>query len=86
MWKPFLLGGVPETHPNRTVLALRAAIALGDLPAASKALYAAYWARALDVSRPEVVAATLDGAGLDGAAIVRRAEEPALKEDLRRRT
>lgn len=77
---------MPETHPNRTVLALRAAIASGALPRASKAIFAAYWARALDVSRPEVVAGALDGAGLDGAALVRRAEEPAIKDELRRRT
>ncbi|MCC6558817.1 MAG: 2-hydroxychromene-2-carboxylate isomerase [Polyangiaceae bacterium] len=76
----------PDTHPNRTVLALRAAIASGDLPRASKALFAAYWARALDVSRPEVVRDALDAAGLDGAGLIPRAEDPAVKDDLRRRT
>jgi len=77
---------MPPSHPNRTVLALRAALASGDLPRASKALYAAYWVDARDVSRPEVVREALDAAGLDGAALVEHAEDPAMKDELRRRT
>ncbi|MEZ4297497.1 MAG: 2-hydroxychromene-2-carboxylate isomerase [Polyangiaceae bacterium] len=87
-WADFL--GVPlrmpETHPNRTVLALRAAMASDDLVRASKALYAAYWVEARDVSRPEVVKETLDRTGFDGAALVAKAEDPAIKEELRRAT
>jgi 2-hydroxychromene-2-carboxylate isomerase len=77
---------MPAFHPARTVLALRATLASGDLPRASKALYAAYWVQGRDVSSPEVVREVLDGAGLDGAALVARAEEPAIKDELRRRT
>jgi 2-hydroxychromene-2-carboxylate isomerase len=77
---------MPEAHPNRTVLALRAAIASGDLPRASKALFTAYWGLARDVSRPEVVREALDGAGLDGAALVARADDADIKDELRRRT
>jgi 2-hydroxychromene-2-carboxylate isomerase len=77
---------MPATHPNRTVLALRAAIASGDVARASKALFRAYWVDALDVSRPEVVRAAIDGAGLDGAAAVLGAEAPAVKDELRRCT
>jgi 2-hydroxychromene-2-carboxylate isomerase len=77
---------VPAFHPARTVLALRAALASGDLPCASRALFRAYWVEERDVSRPEVVREALDSAGLDGAASVARAEDPALKDDLRRRT
>jgi 2-hydroxychromene-2-carboxylate isomerase len=77
---------MPETHPNRTVLALRAALASDDPVRASKALFAAYWAQGLDVSRPEVVRATLDAAGADGAALVAKTEDPAVKERLRRMT
>jgi 2-hydroxychromene-2-carboxylate isomerase len=77
---------MPDTHPNRTVLALRAALASDDLVRASKALFAAYWAQGLDVSKPEVVRAALDGAGFDGAALVAKAEEPAIKDALRRAT
>jgi 2-hydroxychromene-2-carboxylate isomerase len=77
---------MPPTHPNRTVLALRATIATGEIPRASKALYKAYWADGEDVSKPEIVRAVLDAAGLDGAAAVDRANDPAIKSDLRART
>ena len=84
-WAAFL--GVPftmpPTHPNRTVLALRAVMASDDPVRASKALFAAYWVEGLDVSQPQVVRAALDGVGFDGAALVARAEEPAIKEALR---
>lgn len=76
----------PATHPNRTVTALRAAIASGDLPRATRALFDAYWRDGRDLSDPAVVADALDGAGLDGAALVKRADDPAIKDDLRRRT
>jgi 2-hydroxychromene-2-carboxylate isomerase len=76
----------PEGHPFRTVLALRAAIASGDIPRASKELFRAYWAEGLDVGRPEVVRAALDAAGFDGSALVKRADDPSIKEDLRART
>jgi 2-hydroxychromene-2-carboxylate isomerase len=74
---------MPETHPNRTVLALRATLASPDVPAASKALFRAYWALGRDVSRREVVVEALDGAGLDGASLVARADEPPAKQALR---
>ncbi|APR85010.1 2-hydroxychromene-2-carboxylate isomerase [Minicystis rosea] len=78
---------MPATHPNRTVLALRAAIAAGaDLPRASKALFRAYWELGRDVSQPEVVRGALDEIGLDGAALVARADDPSIKDDLRART
>ena len=79
---------MPATHPNRTVLALRAALVgpAEELPRASKALFAAYWVSALDVSEPEVVRAALDGAGLDGAGRVARAEDESIKDELRART
>jgi 2-hydroxychromene-2-carboxylate isomerase len=78
---------MPPSHPNRTVLALRAAIAAeAELPRASAALFQAYWALGRDVSQPEVVREALDQVGLDGAALVRLAEEPRIKEALRART
>lgn len=77
---------MPATHPNRTVLALRAVIASGDPVRASRALFHAYWARGLDVSRPDVVREALDQAGLDGAALVAKAEDPEIKDALRRAT
>lgn len=77
---------MPETHPNRTVLALRAILASGDIARATHALFRAYWVLAQDVSQPEVVRAALDHAGLDGASSVRMAETLAIKDDLRART
>jgi 2-hydroxychromene-2-carboxylate isomerase len=76
----------PEGHPRRTVLALRAAIASGDLERATPALFAAYWSRGEDVEDPAVVARALDGAGLDGVRAVEAAGTDALKAELRRRT
>jgi 2-hydroxychromene-2-carboxylate isomerase len=77
---------IPETHPNRTVLALRATLASGDIARATKALFRAYWVEHRDVSQPAVVEAALTDAGLDGAAIVARAEDASIKADLRART
>jgi 2-hydroxychromene-2-carboxylate isomerase len=78
---------MPPLHPNRTVLALRATLAAeDDAPRATHALFRAYWALGRDLSRPEVVRETLDEIGLDGAALVSRAEDPAIKDALRART
>jgi 2-hydroxychromene-2-carboxylate isomerase len=77
---------MPPTHPNRSVLALRATLASGDLPRASKALFRAYWVLGRDVSQPEVVKEALDEAGFDGAALVARADAPEVKAELRART
>lgn len=77
---------MPEGHPNRTVLALRAALASKDLPKAMRALFDAYWAEGRDLSDPKVVADALKRAGLDGEALVKQAEDPAIKAELRERT
>jgi 2-hydroxychromene-2-carboxylate isomerase len=77
---------MPSGHPNRTVLALRATLAAGDIARASRALFDAYWARALDVSDPEVVRSALAAAGFDAEKILARAVEPEIKNELRDRT
>jgi 2-hydroxychromene-2-carboxylate isomerase len=77
---------MPETHPNRTVDALRAILASGDIPLATRALFHAYWVDALDLSEPGVVASALDRAGLGGDEAVRRAGEARIKDELRERT
>ena len=77
---------MPPGHPNRTVLALRAALASADLPRASHALFEAYWAEGRDVSDPDVVAGALGRAGFDGRALVQRANDEAIKQELFART
>ncbi|MBK8253871.1 MAG: 2-hydroxychromene-2-carboxylate isomerase [Polyangiaceae bacterium] len=77
---------MPPTHPNRTVLALRAILASRDIERAATALYTTYWAEGLDVSKPEVVKESLDRAGFDGAALLEKAETPEIKEALRKAT
>jgi 2-hydroxychromene-2-carboxylate isomerase len=77
---------MPKNHPNRTVTALRAMLASGDIPRASHALFRAYWEHGNDVSDRDVVSRALSSAGFDGAALVARADEPALKDELRVRT
>lgn len=79
---------MPAAHPRRTVLAMRAILAAGEegrVPA-TRALYESYWVRGEDVTRPEIVAAALDHAGLDGSALVARASDPAIKRELFDRT
>ncbi|MFO0549705.1 MAG: 2-hydroxychromene-2-carboxylate isomerase [Polyangiaceae bacterium] len=76
----------PENHPRRTVLALRALLATGEIERATRVLYAAYWQRGEDLEDPTVVRAALDGAGLDGAAAVERAGSPEIKQALIGRT
>jgi 2-hydroxychromene-2-carboxylate isomerase len=75
---------MPKTHPNRTVTALRATLASGDVPRASHALFRAYWVDGSDLSDRDVVARALDAAGFDGAALVARADD--YKDELRVRT
>jgi 2-hydroxychromene-2-carboxylate isomerase len=77
---------MPPGHPNRTVLALRAALASEDLPRASHALFSAYWAEGKDLSDPAVVARALDAIGMNGAALVERANDEAIKHELKTRT
>lgn len=79
---------IPATHPNRTVLALRALLAADEaaIPRASKALFAAYWVLGRDVAQPAVVREALDSVGLDGSALLARADDPAIKAALRTRT
>jgi 2-hydroxychromene-2-carboxylate isomerase len=85
---PFRL---PPAHPMRTVRALRALLALphSRWPAAIEAIYAAYWQRAEDITTDAVIGAALGQAGVSAAEIASalgRADDPAIKDELRRRT
>jgi 2-hydroxychromene-2-carboxylate isomerase len=85
---PFQL---PAAHPMRTVRALRTLLALphSRWEGAIHALYAAYWQRGEDVTRDDVIAAALGAAGVSPADISAaqvRADDPAIKDELRART
>jgi len=79
---------VPEEHPRRTVLALRALLAAGEAERrrATDALFRAYWVDGLDVTDPARVETVLDAAELDGHACVAAASTPAIKTELRELT
>lgn len=73
----------PSTFPLRTVSALRVAILE---PATTLPLYRAAWAEDADIGDEHVLRAVLDRAGFDGAALVARIGEPAVKDILRANT
>jgi 2-hydroxychromene-2-carboxylate isomerase len=80
---------MPAAHPMRTVRALRILLALphSRWPSAIDALYAAYWQRAEDITRDDVIAAALRGAGTsedDITAALAGADDR--KDELRQRT
>lgn len=82
---------MPRAHPMRTVRALRVLLSLphSRWPAAIAAIYAAYWERAEDVTQDGVIAAALAGTGMsadDITAALARADDAAIKDELRRRT
>jgi len=77
----------PPSHPRRTVLALRAAIATGDdLMKASHALFDAYWRQGADLEDEAAVRAALEKVGLDGRRAVELASNADVKDKLRANT
>ncbi len=82
---------VPSAHPMRTVRALRVLLGLphSRWPEAIAAIYTAYWERAEDITRDDVLRAALRSAGTSDAdleAAFARADSDAIKDELRRRT
>jgi 2-hydroxychromene-2-carboxylate isomerase len=82
---------MPAMHPMRTVLALRTLLALPAAwwPAAIEAMFCAYWQRGDDITGAAVIARVLRAAGVPGDLVADaqgRADEPAIKDELRRRT
>jgi 2-hydroxychromene-2-carboxylate isomerase len=91
MRKAALLGvelNPPAFLPFNPLLALRVTLLVPEesRTAVIDALFRAVWARRLHVSEPAVVEALLGDLGLDGAALVARAQEPEVKAELRRLT
>jgi 2-hydroxychromene-2-carboxylate isomerase len=87
------LHGVPFTYPPKfpigTIAALRAFYWASDRDPGSartlaKALYREYFAAGRDISAPAVVIEVAREAGLDGEALARALEDPALKERAKR--
>lgn len=79
----------PAFHPFNPLLALRVSslpMPNAERAALVSALFRGVWAERRHVSDPEVVAEIARGVGLDGAALVAAAQEPAAKESLRERT
>jgi 2-hydroxychromene-2-carboxylate isomerase len=79
----------PPVFPVRATLAMRCAVAAGDegaVVAYSKACFEAYWTALLDISQPDVIVNVCKTAGLDGAAILDRAQSQDVKDRLRANT
>jgi len=79
----------PASHPFNPLLPLR--VSSLSLPPDAKArlidgLFAGQWARRVDISKPAVVAAVAEEAGLDGEECLREARAPEIKERLREQT
>ncbi len=97
MWKNTLrkaaiLGvelNVPAFHPFNPLLALR--VSSVALPANEQhrlidALFSAVWVRGMHVAEPAVVERLANEVGLDGAALIVQAQQPACKAQLREQT
>ncbi|MEC9433735.1 MAG: 2-hydroxychromene-2-carboxylate isomerase [Pseudomonadota bacterium] len=71
--------------PVNTLGIMRGAVAaqkLGVFARYVDVVYDAMWARGLKMDEPEVIVATLDAAGLDGAALVAASQDPEVKAGL----
>ena len=80
---------MPTVFPVHSLLASRCAIAAaqsGHEAAAAKAILAAYWGEGQDISQPDVLTKAFDKAGLDGAAILARSQDQAVKDLLKEHT
>jgi 2-hydroxychromene-2-carboxylate isomerase len=78
----------PNPHfPVNTLQAMRAAVAALDDPRFCdfhRAMFRAVWVEGKNLSDPDVLRAQIDGAGLNGAAILARSKEQDVKDTLRR--
>ena len=79
----------PKVFPVHSLLASRAAIAASHLGHAEKgalAVLGAYWGEGQDISQEAVLLAAFNKAGLDGTAIMAKAQSPEVKDELRLNT
>jgi len=79
----------PRHHPFNPLIALRASlseVAGDEQPRVVRGIYDLGWCAGGDPGDAAEIAGALDAAGLDGPAIVERANSPQAKEALRRET
>lgn len=79
----------PSVFPVHSLLASRVAVAAqeqGQEAVAALAILGAYWGRGQDISQEPVLLAALNDAGLDGAALLARTQDAAVKERLKQHT
>ena len=79
----------PAAFPTSCIQALRVLVALPDgepRASATHALFHAFWGEGRDISKPEVLAAVLDGLGMDSAALLARTSTQEIKDELRANT
>jgi len=80
---------LPPSHPFNPLLALRVAALPTDADAKRRlvdSLFAATWLEGTGIESPAAVAAAATRAGLDGEALVRAAQQPEVKQQLRKAT
>jgi 2-hydroxychromene-2-carboxylate isomerase len=75
---------MPHNHPQRTVTALRVVLAAPQEArwALSQAIYRAYWVNEQEISDPAVLLGCCEAVGLDGQALLLRAESEEVKRAL----
>lgn len=79
----------PAAHPYNPIPSLRLALAAvggADQHRVVDTIFDAGWSRGADLGDPGALVAALDAAGLDGAALLERTAEPAVKDALRQGT
>lgn len=89
-WSNMPLNFPAPWHPLRSVHAMRACCALEEdqdaLARFAEAAFAAYFDRQDNLDEPDVLATIADGIGMDGAALVARAQGDAARARLRANT
>jgi len=83
------IGMPPSVFPVNSVKAMRACIVAertGGLPRLARGFFEAYWGADRDISRDDVLADVLRGAGFEPAEMARAIQEPAVKDALRANT
>lgn len=80
---------MPKVFPVNSMLASRVSVAAGQQGKGAEAALAvmgAYWGRGEDISQADVIKAALDGAGLEGDALIAASGTDPVKDQLRQNT